>query len=213
MKPLFADRFDAGKRLAKELLKYRGAGVAVLAVPRGGVPIAYEIAKALEAEALEIILVRKLPIPWNPEAGFGAVSSTGEVVINKAMVDDLGLPDKEIKEITSKVLEELRRREEVYRKGECFPDLKGKTVIIADDGLASGYTMIAAVKAARKKGARKVIAAAPVAPAHTVELVSGYADEVATLWSRPVSGFAVASFYSDFPDLADEEVLGILGRG
>jgi putative phosphoribosyl transferase len=208
---LFKDRMHAGEELAKKLLKYKGEDIIVLGIPRGGVPIGYPIAKALDAP-LDLIIPRKLPVPWSPEVGFGAVTSTGEVTLNPDIVSELQLTDQEIKEIAGKVLEEVKRRMKAYRGNKPLPDLKGKTVIIADDGLATGYTMIAAVQAAKRQGAKKVIAAAPVSPRDAAEKVRKYADEVVTIWEKPTFSFAVAGFYDDFHDMRDAEVTDLLAE-
>jgi len=208
---LFKDRMHAGEELAKKLLKYKGEDIIVLGIPRGGVPIGYPIAKALDAP-LDLIIPRKLPVPWSPEVGFGAVTSTGEVTLNPDIVSELQLTDQEIKEIAGKVLEEVKRRMKAYRGNKPLPDLKGKTVIIADDGLATGYTMIAAVQAAKRQGAKKVIAAVPVSPRDAAEKVRKYADEVVTIWEKPTFSFAVAGFYDDFHDMRDAEVTDLLAE-
>ncbi len=206
---LFKDRMHAGEELAKKLLKYKSKDVIVLGIPRGGVPIGYRIAKALDAP-LDVIIPRKLPVPWSPEVGFGAVTSTGEVTLNPEIAGELRLTDREIKEIAGKVVHEINRRMKAYRGNKPLPDLKGKTVIIADDGLATGYTMIAAVESAKKQGAKKVIAAAPVSPLAAAEDVRKHADELVTIWEKPTYNFAVASFYNDFHDMRDEEVTDLL---
>ncbi|MCK4490985.1 MAG: hypothetical protein KAU03_00070, partial [Candidatus Altiarchaeales archaeon] len=147
---MFKDRLHAGRELAKKLREYRGRDVIVLAIPRGGVPVAYSIALELDA-VLDVIVPRKIPIPWNPEAGFGAVTVDGEIVLNKDLVDRIGLEDDEIKELAGPVIEEIKRRIRIYRGDKKFLDLGGETVIIVDDGLASGYTMLSAIKSVRRR--------------------------------------------------------------
>lgn len=206
---MFRDRLDAGKALAAPLEKYAGEDVIVLGIPRGGVPIGYPIAKALDAP-LDVIIPRKLPIPWSPEVGFGAVTSAGDVILNPDIAGGIRLSDEEIKEIADDVYREIRRRMKVYRGSKPVPSLRQKTVIITDDGLATGLTMIAAVESVRKQGPKKVVCAVPVSPKDAAEKVRRYADEVVTLWEKPAASFAVASFYEDFHDMRDEEVTGLL---
>jgi putative phosphoribosyl transferase len=204
----FEDRRDAGRRLAGRLTGYDGAAV-VLAIPRGGVPVGYEISRRLGAP-LDLIIPRKLPIPSEPEAGFGAVAPDGTVVLNEDMVRYLGLGREEIDEIARSVLEEVRRRVREYRGERPLPDLKGKTVIVADDGLASGYTMIAAVRAIKKQSPRRIVVAVPCSPASSVERLKREGVEVVCLFAQPYGPFAVASYYERFPDLSDEEVKSLL---
>lgn len=206
---MFQDRRDAGMALAKRLSEFKGQDTLVLAIPRGGVPIGCEIARSLGAP-LDLIMPRKLPIPYNTEAGFGAVTPDGTMVLNEGMVRQLGLGKEEIDSIVMAVLDEVQRRERVYRSGPPLSP-KGKTVIITDDGLASGYTMIAAVRAVKKKGPKKVIVAVPVSPVSSAERLRQEADEVICLYEQAAGSFAVAGYYERFPDLSDGEVLAMLG--
>jgi putative phosphoribosyl transferase len=206
---LFKDRLSAGKALIKPLEKYMGDDVIVLGIPRGGVPIGYPIAKALKAP-LDVIIPRKLPVPWSPEVGFGAVTSTGDVLLNPEIAGEMRLGESEIKAIAADVYKEILRRMRIYRGNKPLPSLREKTVIITDDGLATGFTMIAAIESVRKQGPKKVIAAAPVSPKDAADKVRKYADEVVTLWEKKTYSFAVASFYEDFHDMRDEEVTGLL---
>ncbi|HTX43750.1 MAG TPA: phosphoribosyltransferase [Methanocella sp.] len=207
---LFRDRRDAGRRLAERLLAYRHNAI-VLAIPRGGVPVGYEVSMRLGVP-LDLIVPRKLPIPSDPEAGFGAIAPDGTIVLNEAMVAYLRLTTEEIGEIASNVLKEVRRRIKEYRGDRPFPDLRGKNVIAVDDGLASGYTMIAAVRALKKERPRRVIVAVPCSPRTSVERLEKEADEVACLAVQPSGPFAVASYYEEFPDLKDEEVKDLLSQ-
>ena len=206
---LFRNREEAGEKLAEKLAEYKNKNTIVLAIPRGGVPVAKPIADKLNAE-LDLIIPRKLPIPWSPEVGFGAVTHTGDVVLNQDLVNEINLPEEDIRKIADMVLKEVRRRMEAYRGNRPLPTLKNKNVIIVDDGLATGYTMIAAIESVKKQHPKKVIAAAPVSPFDTEERIKQYADEVVTLWAKPTYSFAVASFYEDFHDMADSEVTDIL---
>lgn len=207
-KAVFKDRRDAGRSLAERLTKYAGSAI-VLAIPRGGVPIGYEISRRLDIP-LDLIMPRKLPIPSEPEAGFGAIAPDGTVVLNEGMARYLGLGKKEIDRISMSVLSEVRRREKAYRGDKPLPDLKNKTVIVVDDGLASGYTMIAAVRAIKKSSPKTVIVAVPCSPASSVEILKKEADEVICLFEQPYGSFAVASYYEDFPDLTDDEVKSLV---
>jgi putative phosphoribosyl transferase len=208
---LFKDRLSAGKALIKPLEKYKGEDVIVLGIPRGGVPIGYSIAKALDAP-LDVIIPRKLPIPWSPEVGFGAVTSTGDVILNPDIAGEIRLSDSEIKAIADDVYKEIQRRMKIYRGNKPLPSLREKSVIIADDGLATGFTMIAAIESVRKQGPKKVIAAAPVSPKDAADKIRKYADEVVTIWEKQTCNFAVASFYEDFHDMSDEEVTRLLAE-
>jgi putative phosphoribosyl transferase len=209
MPELFDDRYQAGELLAQRLLPYSGPACIVLAIPRGGVPVGYEVSKAL-ACPLDVIVPRKLPIPWNPEAGFGAVMPDGTRVLNDEMVARLGLAPQRIEDITRGVVREVRRRELAYRKDRPHPRLSGQTVILVDDGLATGYTMRAAVEALRKQTPAAVVVAVPVAPRNTAEEIERVADEVVVLHIVEEYPFAVASFYGSFPDLSDAEVKRLL---
>lgn len=208
MRAAFKDRRDAGKQLAGRLTGVDRDAI-VLAIPRGGVPVGYEVAKRLDAP-LDIIVPRKLPIPWNTEAGFGAVTPDGTMVLNDDMVARLGLTAYEIREISEEVLAEVRRRVMEYRGDRPYPDVKGKTVIVVDDGLASGYTMIAAVRSIKNKSPSKVIVAVPVSPADSARRLRKEADEVVCLIEQPYGAFAVASYYREWVDLTDEEVKAYL---
>ena len=207
---IYGDRHDAGKKLAERLLQYRHDAI-VLGIPRGGVPIGYEVAKRLEVP-LDLIIPRKLPLPSDPEAGFGAVAPDGTVVLNESLVAYFGLSTEEIERIVAEVLGEVRRRVREYRGKKPFPELKGRNVIIVDDGLASGYTMIAAVRAIKNKRPKKVIVAVPCSPGSSVERLEKEADEVLSLAIQPHGPFAVASFYEKFPDMKDEEVKSLLSQ-
>ncbi len=206
---MFRDRSDAGRRLAERLETYRTQDPLVLAIPRGGVPVGCEISRALRAP-FDLIIPRKLPIPYNTEAGFGAVTPDGTVVLNEPLVKQLGLPQWEIDSIVMTVLDEVQRRVKAYRDGPPL-DPRGKTVIIVDDGLASGYTMIAAVRDVRKKAPARVIVAVPCSPRSSVERLQEEADEVISLAIQEYGSFAVASYYEEFPDLSDGQVLAMLG--
>ncbi len=204
--PAYRNRIDAGRVLAGYLKQYKASDAIVYAIPRGGVPVAIEVAKKLGIE-LDVIVSRKIPIPDNTEAGYGAVTEDGAVVLNEPLVERLGLTRQQIERHADEVRKEIRRRQEVYRANLRPSSVEGKAAIIIDDGLASGYTMMAAIMSIRQQGATKVIAAAPVASSSAWELVKSAADEVVcpiVSYSYP---FAVAGFYRHWHDLTDEEVI------
>ena len=208
---VFEDRLDAGKKLAEFLKKHLEdlKNHVVLAIPRGGVPVGAVISKELKAP-LGLIIVRKLPIPWDPEAGFGAVTSYGEPVINKNYLEYLGISEEEFREIVDRVKREIKRREEIYSKFTKSIDVKGKILILVDDGLATGYTMLAAIKSV-KGSARRVIVAVPTASREAVNRVSREADEVYCLNVRTgIPYFAVAEAYKKWRDLTDRDVINVL---
>jgi len=205
MRALFRDRSEAGDRLAERLLRYRDRSCIVLAIPRGGVPVGYEVSRRLDCP-LDLVLPRKLPIPWSPEAGFGAIMRDGTRVLDREMVARLGLADSEIDAIGEEVLQEIRRRAAVYRGKRSEPEIAARVAILVDDGLASGYTMLAAIRAVRKQRPQAVVAAVPVTPRSSLEKVARSADETVALYVSDALPFAVASFYRSFPDLTDAEV-------
>jgi putative phosphoribosyl transferase len=206
---LYKNRRDAGKKLAEKLKKYKGKDVFIFAIPRGGVPVGYEVAKFLEAP-LDVIVARKLHIPWNPEAGFGALAPDGTAVLNEEMVADFGIDEKVVREVKKEVLEEIKRREKVYRGEKIFPKIKNKIVIVVDDGLASGYTMMAAVDFLKKKKPAKIIVAVPTSSESAYAEVKEAADETVSLYVQKGYPYAVASFYKEWRDLTDEEVINYL---
>jgi len=210
MDALFHDRSDAGKKLASELLKYAGEEIVVLAIPRGGVPVGYEIAEELNAEELDVIICRKIPIPMNPEAGFGAVTSTWDSVLNPEVLKQIHLAPEEIIELSEEVYKEVKRRTSEYRGSRPFPILRDKTVIIVDDGIATGFTMVAAIKSVRKYAPGRVVVAVPAAPKQACDKIREYADDLVTLWCEETESFAVASFYEEFEDLSDAQVVQTL---
>ena len=210
---LFDDRSQAGELLAKRLLELKVTlkDPIVLGIPRGGVAVGEPIARALKAP-LDILVLRKLPIPDNPEAGFGAVALDKIPIFNESLLPRLGLTDARINKIVEEVYKEVVRRNKVYRKDKPLPPLKGRSVILADDGLATGFTMLAAVRFARKKEAKEVIVAAPVAHEEAFRMIEGEADKVLVLHVSRQPLFAVASFYEDFHDMEDSEVSAYLGK-
>lgn len=207
---LFKNREEAGENLAKELEKYKGEETIILAIPRGGVAVAYPIAKALKT-TLDVIVLRKLPIPGNPEMGFGAMLGDGTILLNDEAVKMFNLTQAEIDQTVKEVLKEIKRREKIYRGIKPFPKLEGKTVILVDDGIATGYTMLAAIKFVKIHSPQKIVIASPVCAFRVADKIKKQVDEYICFYSQTeVSSFAVASYYEEFPDLTDDEVLAYL---
>ena len=199
---IFRDRLQAGLELSRKMELPENS--VIFAIPRGGVPAGYAISKTKRIP-FDIIVVRKLPVPWNPEAGFGAITLDGTVYLNPEFEGYLSR--KTVEEIAKTVLQEVERRNKVYREGRGYKDLTGKVALVVDDGFASGYTAIAAANFLKKLNPAKIYAVAPVCPVHTRELLENYYDGVYCLVESRDLPFAVASFYEDFHDLTDEEVL------
>jgi putative phosphoribosyl transferase len=208
---VFRDRVHAGELLASKLKPYVGKDSIVLAIPSGGVPIGSTIAKELGLQ-MDLIIVRKLPIPYNTEAGFGSMSWNGEVKLNEKLVEQLELSDPEIDSIIRDVKSELDKRMEIFRGNRPFPELKGKTAIIVDDGLASGYTLLAAISSVKKLSPSRIIVAVPTASKNAVDLLAPYVDEIFCLNIRETKIFAVADAYHEWHDLTQQEVLKLLGK-
>jgi predicted phosphoribosyltransferase len=207
----FRDRAEAGRFLARRLGKYaRRDDVVVLGLPRGGVPVAYEVACALGAP-LEIFLVRKLGVPGHEELAMGAIASGGVRVLNEEVVRTLGIDAGSIERAAADEGEELRRREELYRGGAVPLDLRGRTAILVDDGLATGSTMRAAAQAVRALGPERVVVAVPVAAESTCEELAREADEVVCP-RTPDPFFAVGIWYDDFGQTTDDEVRALLDQ-
>jgi putative phosphoribosyl transferase len=208
--PPYRDRLEAGERLARALAEYRGRSAIILGIPRGGIAVGAPIARALDAE-LDVIVLRKLPIPWEPEAGFGAITAEGDVILNEQMVRRLGLTQEVIQRQANKVRAEVERRARAYRGEQPDRDLRRRPVIVVDDGLATGYTMIAALRSARSRGAQELVCAVAVSPRESLEAVRPWADRVVCPVVSDEYPFAVASYYRQFPDLSDDEVRALLG--
>jgi putative phosphoribosyl transferase len=202
---IFRDRTDAGRQLADELLHYGGrSNVIVLALPRGGVPVAAEVARRL-ALPLDVFVVRKLGVPGHEELAMGAIASGDVRVLNHDVVSAISAPDEMIEAITAIEREELERRERSYRGTRPAPHVQGRTVILIDDGLATGATMRAAVAALRHQGAAKIIVAVPVGAASTCRELAEEVDESVCLMA-PDSFIGVGQYYEDFSQTTDEEV-------
>jgi predicted phosphoribosyltransferase len=209
--PLFRDRRDAGRLLAAKLAAYANRpDVLVLALPRGGVPVAYEVARALKA-ALDVFIVRKLGLPGHEEFAMGAVASGGVRVLNDQIVDEFGIPEYVIDRVAAREQQELARRERLYRGDRPVPDVRGRTVILVDDGLATGATMHAAIRALQQQQPARIVVAVPVAAPETCEQLKAEVDEViCAVTPRPFR--AVGLWYRDFSQTTDEEVRNLLAQ-
>ncbi|MEM2634673.1 MAG: phosphoribosyltransferase family protein [Nitrososphaerales archaeon] len=208
-KYVFENREHAGKILAEKLEKYINSDAIVLAIPAGGVPIGKIIAKHIKAH-FDLILVRKIQIPWNKEAGFGAVTQDGVILFNEPLMAELGLTDEDINNCVSKTRNELVRRMQIFRGNKPMPNLKNKVVILVDDGLASGFTMLAAIQSIKKKKPKKITIAIPTASLTAINLINPHVDEIICLNIRDEYFFAVADAYVNWYDLNDEDVLNYL---
>jgi putative phosphoribosyl transferase len=208
---VFKDRAEAGHLLAERLSKYEKSDGIIFGIPSGGVPVASEISYALGLP-MDILIVRKIQIPGNPEAGFGAVGPGGEVIFNEKLLSYLGLSRDQVRLQVEKTLVNIEKRNILFRSGKPYPPLTGKTVIVADDGLASGYTMLAAVKFIRNKAPEKIVVAVPTGSRATIDLVLPETDAIVCLNARKSFPFAVADAYRNWYDLSEEEVLGILRK-
>src|SRR5437867_8646102 len=209
MERAFPNRTEAGRQLAEELGKYVGReDVIVLGLPRGGVPVAYEVAKRLHAP-LDVFIVRKLGVPGFEELAAGAIASGGVRVLNEDVMRAIPHADEAIEAVTARETTELQRREQIYREGRPAPDLRDRIAILVDDGLATGATMRAAVKALRQRGAAKIVVAVPVGPPDTCHEIEEQADETVCL-SMPEFFQAVGQYYEDFSQTTDEDVRQLL---
>jgi putative phosphoribosyl transferase len=205
----FADREEAGRALGRALRDRLGEQpVVVLGLPRGGVPVAAQVAEALDAP-LDVFVVRKLGTPGYPELAMGAVASGGVRVLNDDLIRRLGVRERDVERVTAAELEELDRREHRYRPGRPPVDVAGSTAVLVDDGLATGATMLAAVEAVRAGGAARVVVAVPVGAPESARRVAAEADDVLCLHEPPGFG-AVGSYYLDFRQTRDKEVERLL---
>ena len=207
---VFEDRTDAGRRLAATLSQLEMSAEAVVcAIPAGGVPPGLEVARALAAP-LRMAVVRKVQIPWNPEAGFGAVTWDGQVFLNRALMTGLDLSEAEVNAAVAKARKNVEERREKFSGGRAEPGLEGRTAILVDDGLATGYTMLAAVEAVRAGSPGEVIVAVPTGSLHAVDFIARKVDLVVCLNIRTGRTFAVAQAYERWHDITDQEVQELL---
>ncbi len=206
---VFFDRAAAGQKLASWLLDYQGQGLHLFAIPAGGVPVGAEIARTLQVP-LDLVIVRKIQLPWTTEAGFGALSPGGEAILNQELLRRVSLSREEIEAQVQKTAAVIKQREEKLRGGKPYPDLAGRPVLVVDDGLASGYTMRAAVEFLRSRDAGKILVAVPTGSERTVREFAPLVDELYCLNIRGGWSFAVADAYENWYDLTEGEVLEIL---
>jgi predicted phosphoribosyltransferase len=207
---VFKDRLHAGEVLAEKLRSILPDGdVLVLAIPAGGVPVGYALAKKLDMP-LDVVVVRKIQIPWNTEAGFGAVTWDGRQILNEPLVAQLGLSAQVVEQCISRTREVAREKNQRLRSGRPFPDLSGRIVVLVDDGLASGFSMLAAAESIKTRRPRKVVVAVPTGPTNAIALVAPRVEELVCLNVRSGPFFAVADAYENWYDLSDDEVLGHL---
>jgi len=209
---VFEDRFQAGELLVGKLEEYRGDEDAyVLAIPAGGVQVAVKVAEGLGIP-LDVVVTRKLHIPWNREAGFGAISWDGLIFLNEPLVASLRLTREEIELCVAEEREAIDRRLRAFRGDRPFPDLRDKTAIVVDDGLASGFSMMTTLRALRSRGVREAVVAVPTAPVSAINLVKPHANRIICLNIRSGPIFAVANAYKVWYDLTDGEVIDVLEK-
>lgn len=209
--PAFEDRRDAGRRLAGELARYRDENAILLALPRGGVPVGYEVSRSLGAP-LDVLVARKLGAPQQPELGIGAVAPGGVRVLDDHTIELLGLSEAEVEELAERELAEVERRTRRFRECRPDPDLAGRTVILVDDGLATGVTARAAIEAVRRQGPRRLVLAVPVCAAQIAEALRPAVEDLVSLETPSRLG-AIGFWYRDFEQTSDEEVARLLASG
>ena len=204
----FSDRVDAGKRLASALADFAGKNAIVLAIPRGGVVVGYEISKALNLP-LDVIIPHKIGAPDNPELAIGAMTEDGTIILDETLVAYIGVPKSYVKEESERQKHEIERRLKMYRQNEPYPNFEGRDVIIVDDGIATGSTMKAALSSVKNRGAKTVTVAVPVGPPSTIKELRRQADRVVCPYT-PEYFQAIGQFYTDFNQTTDEEVIKLL---
>ena len=205
---LFKNRFDAGEKLAVKLKNYKKA--VLFAIPRGGVEVAYPIAKQLKCP-LHVIVARKIATPQSPEAGIGAVTADGTTVLNSGYIEMPGFSKKGVNMMKKEALKEAIRRDKIYGTGKQV-SVKDKTAILVDDGLATGHTMLAAIKSVKKSKPEKIIVAVPIASKNAYEMIKKECDEIVCLHVSEILAFSVGGFYEEFHQLTDEEVVELLRK-
>jgi len=206
----FCDRADAGRQLARQLLSYRGSDAIVLGLPRGGVPVALEIARALQVP-LDVFLVRKLGVPGFEELAMGAIAAGGRRMLNSSVVETRGISSETVERVTAREQRELQRRARVYRQDRPQPTIRGRPVILVDDGIATGATARVAIAMLQTQQPREVVLAVPVCPPDTLEDLRCEVDRVACLLS-PEPLHAIGFWYEDFSQTSDAEVCELLAR-
>jgi len=206
---MFTDRVDAGRQLARRLEAYRESDAVVLAIPRGGVVVGDQVARALGLQ-LDLIIPRKIGAPGNPELAIGAIAR-GEPMINRSLVRELGVPESYIAKEAKRQMDEINRRQKLYLGDRAPIELQNRVVIIVDDGLATGYTALAAINAVRQQHPKKIVLAVPVAPVDTCERLRPEVDEIVCLEVHELF-FAVGQFYEVFEQTTDDEVIEIMSR-
>lgn len=204
----FEDRVDAGRRLATELAAYRNQAPIVLGLPRGGVPVAYEAAVALGAP-LDVWVVRKIGAPFEREFGIGAVAEGGEIVWNNETLPFINISGKELSELAADEEKEVQRRIRLFRGNRPPPEIRGRTILLVDDGIATGGTMLAAIRALRKQGPARIVLAVPVASSDTLDKMRPEVDDVVCLEPVPYLA-AIGLWYRDFSQTSDDEVIRLL---
>ncbi|PIT03594.1 phosphoribosyltransferase [Bradyrhizobium nitroreducens] len=209
---LFQDREDAGRQLARALVKYRSRHPVILALPRGGVPVAAEVAERLEAP-LDLVIVRKIGVPMQPELAMGAVVDGTQplIVRNQDVIELAGVSEDAFDAVCKEELAEIERRRERYLGDRVRSEIKGQTAIIVDDGIATGATTLAAIRALRKRGPKELVLAVPVAPLESLQRLHGEVDAIVCL-DTPRDFGAIGYYYRDFLQVGDEEVIAILKR-
>jgi len=207
--PIFENRYDAGRQLAAKLTEYKNQSVVVLAIPNGGVSVALGVALALETD-LDLVISRKIPLPLSPEGGFGAVTDDGTIILNDEVVKEAGLSPQQINYQVSRVRADIRQRSLLHHRDRPLSVVSGKTVIIIDDGLASGFTMRAAVESVRHRRPKEIIVAVPVAPANAVKELKKVADKVITCAVGSMPRFYLSDFYQYWHEAGDDEVVQCL---
>jgi putative phosphoribosyl transferase len=207
--PLFENRYDAGRKLAEKLYEYVNKGVVVLGIPNGGVAVALGVALGLNAD-LDLVISRKIPLPLSPEGGFGSVTDDGTTIFDEAIIKKVGLSQSQINYQVNQVRADIRHRSLLYHADRPPVSIANRTVIVVDDGLASGYTMRAAVTSLRHRGPKRIIAAVPVGPEPAVEALREVADSVVTCVVGKEPRFYIADYYRSWHDITDAEVLHCL---
>lgn len=209
---VFQDRNHAGNVLANLMKDYANSDAIIFGIPAGGVPVAVPLASKLNLE-LDLAVVSKITLPWNTEAGYGAVAFDGTVELNRDIINQIGLDNEQIDEGIRTASNKVNRRLERFRGSKPFPEINNRKVVLVDDGIASGYTMIAAVKAMKKSGAEKIIISVPTAHLNSIEMVATKVDKVYCANIRSGWGFAVADAYKNWYDVTEDEVKEILTTG